>query len=1010
MIMKGAILHGVVWLLCIHTGMAQNPSYNFQKLGLAERLHDGTTRCIGQDRLGYIWIGTVGALNRFDGKNVMHFTHLLHDTLTPYSSQPRAIHTDTAGRLWIGYETGLVEFNFEQANFKRIKGLEGYFVSDIKSIGDSLLLLATRRGLIKYFTKTGVIQSFGSTQKPGHKILANTAFYDLALQNHQLYLAGITGLVVYDWRADTAFAVTPAPLNQTRVTSVAVDAENNVWLGTYDEIKLVKLSNDFKSITIYDRFLTSELATQPLNVMDILVDKNNRVWVATAIDGLLQYLPEKDAFTRHLHHPEVPSSPAGNNYRCLFQDRDDIIWMGCDFWGVNFFEPDRYLFETILPHPNRLDERERGVGRAITEDKNGLLWMGNHDGVSCYNPVTGTYREWRNAEGGNKVIYNNVVRSILCDRQNNIWIGTGSGVNRYHASTGKMEFILPQQLPVSFYNSINEDKDGKIWFCTNDSATLYWYDPGTQTFNNICQHPQLKAFCGLTPTSYVLEDSKGRIWISLSREGLGMWNKQTGEIRQYKIPLPGKPGIPGNQIVDIKEDRDGIIWMSSFNGVCGIDVEKNQFLVFDNTNGLPGNRTSPLAIDSLNRVWIGVNGGLMMIDTDRKQLTRFSEMDGLPFTGFPEHAGIMLKDGSFVFPTYRGYIRFNPLAYQSANKKLPFYLADYSVFGKKFLPPSFAGNNQAAIHLSYSENAFTFNLIALNYINPHQTWYAYKLEGFEKEWHYTQDPKAVYTNIPGGNYTFLYKAAMDQTHWDAISPKKLQVQVDAVFYRTFWFWSIIMILAIIAMYLFYRYRLKQQAQILNLETKAASLEKEKAMIQYESLKQHLNPHFLFNSLTSLRSLIKTDAVTAAWFLDGLSKVYRYVLRSADQELVSLGEELEYVENFTGLQKVRFGDGLQMTIDIDESYKGMKIAPAVLQSLVENAIKHNTTSINKPLKIEIVTNGEYIGVRNNLQRYRVVETSNKSGINSLKKLYKFYTEKEIRVIDDGAFFVVEIPLL
>jgi hypothetical protein len=573
-----------------------------------------------------------------------------------------------------------------------------------------------------------------------------------------------------------------------------------------------------------------------------------------------------------------------------------------------------------------------------------------------------------------------------------------------------MEFINGKHLPTSFYNSINEDNEGKIWFCTNDTSTLYWYDPKTKKYDNICQHPQLKIFCGLTPTSYVLEDSKGRLWISLSRQGLGMWNKRTGEVKQYKISQERKPGIPGNQIVDIKEGRDGVIWITSFNGVCGLHPETDSFLVFDNKNGLPGNRASPLAIDSLNRVWIGVNGGLMMIDANRKQLTKFTTGDGLPFTGFPEHGGIVLRDGRFIFPTYRGFIRFNPLAYKGANKIIPFYLADYSVFGKVFLPPSLLENNQATIHLSNAENSFTFNLIALDYMKPHQTWFAYKLEGFEKEWHYTQDPKAVYTNVPGGQYTFLYKAATDQTHWDAIAPKKLFVMVDSVFYRTAWFWTMVLLMISLALYLFYKYRLKQQAQILNLQTKAASLEKEKAMIQYESLKQHLNPHFLFNSLTSLRSLIKTDAVTAAWFLDGLSKVYRYVLRSADQELVSLGDEIEYVENFSGLQKVRFGEGLQMNIDINEPFKAAQIAPAVLQNLVENAIKHNTTSVNKPLKIDITTDGEYIRVRNNLQRYRVVETSNKSGINSLKKLYKFYTEKEIRVKDDGVFFVVEIPLL
>jgi ligand-binding sensor domain-containing protein len=989
--------------------VAQTPFYNFQKLGLEEGLHDGTTRCIGQDRFGYIWVGTVAALNRFDGKNVVHFTHNLHDSTSTYPSQPRSIHSDASGRLWIGYETGLVEFNFDKANFKRISAVENYYITAMASIGDSILFLATRKGLIKYFSKTGVVQKYSQGNRPGQQALINRNFYDLVLRGNLLYLASNRGLVLFDWKADTAMAVTPAPLYDMPVSSVALDANDNVWLGTYDRIKLVKLSANLKQLTIYDRFLTSDIATQPLNVMDILVDKNNIVWVATAIDGLMQYLPGKDAFMKHLHHPEIPSSPAGNNYRCLFQDRENIIWMGCDFWGVNFFEPDKYLFETILPHPDRLYERERGVGRAVTQDKNGLLWMGNHDGVSCYNPATNTYRQWRNVEGGKNVLYNNVVRSIHCDRDNNIWIGTGSGVNRYNSATEKMEFIPPGQLPAGYYNSINEDREGKIWFCTNDTATVYWYDPVTQKFDNICQHPQLKVFCGLTPASYVLEDSKNRLWISLSRQGLAMWNKRTGEIKQYKVPLDGKPGIPGNQIVDIKEDRNGIIWSTSFNGVCGLDPESDSFLVYEIKNGLPGNRCSPLAVDGLNRVWVGANGGLVMIDADRKQLIKFTTADGLPVTGFPEHAAIVLSDGQFIFPTYRGYVKFNPLDYKNVAKRLPFYLSGYSVFDKNYMLPG-NSNNKLPIHLSHDENAFTFHLVALNYSNPHQTWYAYKLDGFEKQWHYTQDPKAVYTNVPGGHYTLLYKAALAQGHWDAIEAKKLLIRVDSVFYRTIWFWTIITLFVAVALYLLYRYRLHQQAQILTLENKADALEKEKTMIQYESLKQHLNPHFLFNSLTSLRSLIKTDSKTAAWFLDGLSKVYRYVLKSAEQELVLLQDEVNFVQTFGEMQKVRFGKGFDLHIHIEEGSAQRFIVPVVLQNLVENAIKHNTTSIDSPLVVDIFTEGDSLKVRNNLQRYRVVETSNKQGLESLKKLYGFYTERPIMVEEDEQYFVVRIPLL
>jgi LytS/YehU family sensor histidine kinase len=213
-----------------------------------------------------------------------------------------------------------------------------------------------------------------------------------------------------------------------------------------------------------------------------------------------------------------------------------------------------------------------------------------------------------------------------------------------------------------------------------------------------------------------------------------------------------------------------------------------------------------------------------------------------------------------------------------------------------------------------------------------------------------------------------------------------------------------------ALVFFYRFRLNKQKQILTLETKAEGLEKEKTLVQYESLKQHLNPHFLFNSLTSLRSLIKTDSKTATSFLDGMSKVYRYVLKSGDQELVRLQHELDFVRTFAELQKIRFREGLEVNINVGESFFGKYIAPVTLQNLVENAIKHNTADKDSPLVVEIFAENDYVIVKNNLQRYRIVETSNKKGLASLKTLYRYYSDKPVVITEDENHFTVKIPLL
>ena len=996
-------------LLVFLNADAQNTSLNFHKIGLQDGLHDGTVRCISQDKFGYIWIGTVGAINRFDGRTVRHFTNIPGDTTSPYSSQPRCMHSDSEGRFWIGSETGLMEFDFKTTVFKKIASFKNIFISSITSVNDSILFVGTRRGLFRYNINDGSVFNYAASVNPEDAIFRSNIINDVYFKDKRLFLGTNKGLVIMDLSSGKTNLVSiPAMVNMP-IISVRPDQSGNIWMTTFSAIKLVKLSQDLSALTVYDKYLSAELNTQPLNVVGVMVDNKDRVWVITAVDGLMQYQPATDSFIKHLYNSNFPSGPSGDNYRSIFQDNTGIIWLGCDITGVNFFEPDQNFFRAVFPFPDRLDDRARRVGRAVTEDKQGNLWMANHDGVTKYDIATRKYTIWRNDENKTPVIYNNVVRSIQCDDDNNIWIGTASGVNFYDHVSGKMEFIDPQNLPRSFYNSITKDSEGNIWFCTNDSASVYWYSKAEKKFYNISTHPQLKRYKGFAPTSYVLEDSRKRLWISFARRGVVMLDKRTGQTKQYIAADTITHGIIGNQVVDIKEDKDGLIWITSFNGVTGIDVEKNKFISFNNKNGLAGNMTGPLVVDSLNRVWIGVNGGMAMINPDRKKITTFTINDGLPSVGFPEHAGIQAANGDIILPSYNGFIRFDPKAYKDEKGKLSFYISGYAVFDKEY-PAISEANPNPTLYLKAKENSFTFNLVALNYINPGESWFAYKLEGFEDEWHYTKDPKAVYTNVPGGKYTFLYKASSVNRNWEEVTPKKVTVKLNTVFYKTYWFMAGLVLLVAAILYYLYKYRALKQKQLYELNAKTQLLEKEKAMVMYEGLKQQLNPHFLFNSLSSLSGLIEIDQQVAGNFLEQMSGIYRYILKNGENETVSLKEETEFVKLYINLQQTRFKKGLIININVPDEYLHYKIAPVTLQNMIENAIKHNIIDAGSPLVIDIFVEDEYLVVKNNLQKKNNVETSNKKRLTQFFTLYRYLSIKPVLVDETANNFSIKIPLI
>jgi two-component system, LytTR family, sensor kinase len=188
------------------------------------------------------------------------------------------------------------------------------------------------------------------------------------------------------------------------------------------------------------------------------------------------------------------------------------------------------------------------------------------------------------------------------------------------------------------------------------------------------------------------------------------------------------------------------------------------------------------------------------------------------------------------------------------------------------------------------------------------------------------------------------------------------------------------------------------------------LEKEKSIVQFDNLKNQLNPHFLFNALTSLNSLIGENPALAYQFLQQLSKVYRYVLQNKDKNFVSLQTEYDFIKNYISLLETRFQDALSIDISIHDEIRDRALVPVTLQILIENALKHNIADRDKPLKIEIFTMGDYLIVSNNLQLRKLVDTSNKQGLENLKSLYSFLTEKPVIIEHTDSRFAVKIPLL
>jgi hypothetical protein len=349
---------------------------------------------------------------------------------------------------------------------------------------------------------------------------------------------------------------------------------------------------------------------------------------------------------------------------------------------------------------------------------------------------------------------------------------------------------------------------------------------------------------------------------------------------------------------------------------------------------------------------------------------------------------------------------FHPEDYIENVSNIPVYITSFRISNREI-----ADNTEELqqIDLKYDENFFNIQLAGLNYMNPFECTYAYQLVPFDKNWIFSSKPEINYTNVPAGEYTFKYKLITYNP--DVVVPDKtLQISINEIFYKTWWFRTFFLLLIGSAVIGFFQYRINHRESLMVLKNKAQLLEKEKTLVMYENLKQHLNPHFLFNSLTSLSSLIMQDQKVASDFLEKMSKVYRYILKNRENETIPLSEELKFVNLYIQLQKTRFENGLQVNVNIGEEYLHRKIAPVTLQNLVENSIKHNVADPEMPLVINLYVANDFLVVSNNLQKKKFVETSNKQGLSNMTSLYHYLSSRPMEIIEDDKNFTVKVPLI
>ncbi len=910
----------------------------------------------------------------------------------------------------------------------------GIIINDFTQDKNGFLWLATNEGLIQSDGEELLRSHFSDSS-------LTEAIRCLYYKNDLLYLGSETGyLSIFSIKNNTStkrIKISPSPIN-----SLCIDDNNIIWVATEDN-GIYTLDSD--EINLID--INFDLADNTVN--DLLYDQKRRaIWAATDRGISLCTITNKKLKIKNFGSND---GLLDNLITKIEQDNEGSIWLG-SYSGKLFLIDSLDQIQNIDLAPWRTDKiidlklnnnsiwiacEENGIGEVNTSD----LKLGSYDqnelisgikGIQFVNEnhllINSSENEFLIADK-NIQIYTqengleiNKLSLVYTDKNGLLYFANDQGIYQKEKDNKFQLLVDLKKEGIEYVISLLIDSKGVIWFGTFDQG-LYSYKDGNLkqyleneglinnnimtlhewdkaiwcgTLGGLCRIDQNEDEIVFTNYSkeqgldaayiYQLYSSEKLLYIATDGEGLIQFDKKQFKTIHTQLY---------ESVYDITGLGDDHLFLSVENGrIIELEngVKKKVFSIINKDRPIDISGICQLNASKLIFVWEkGI--GILNINNGRYQL--FGSSSGLNDFSY-DFLNILSndKEGNTWIGTQKYLVKL-----ESSILDIP--LAPLSLIRavELFSTPL----DTQFHHFNFDENHFTFQLSSIWYQDPKIVQHQYRLIGLNEEWQTTKDKTIVFPKLESGDYKFEFRSGFNESITDA-KIVSYSFRISKVFYSTWWFFTLSIILFLIGIYGLIKYRDRKTIQ-------SKKLEYERVLSQFELLKSQINPHFLFNSLNTAYALIAKNEEEARNYLLSLSNYLRAILTKNQEHVISLTKELKFAKNYTLLQKKRFGDNLIFEINIeDERVLESYIPPLTLQILLENAIKHNIISKTNPLITKIFIEGDFLHIENNLQLKKGSGEGTKIGLSNIKSRYKILFDKEIIITSNDQSFVVKLPII
>lgn len=910
---------------------------NFKHINVEQGLSNSTIQTIFQDSRGFIWIGTQYGLNRYDGYNVTVYKNDPANSASLSDNDIQSIYEDQEHNIWVGTVFGLNRFNPNNNSFTRYKheignpkSLSNNYVTFIAGDKDDDLWICTHGGGLDLFNlQTGTFTHYMHTEGRVGAISDNHVNYFYEDIRGAKWVATNHGLNLFNKKNSTfkVFSGNSSILESADIRIINGDKAGNLWLGTQNSgLILFNPSNNLLKAYRHSEKIPTSIAKNQIS--SILFDSKGELWVGTVDGGLDLYDRNKDGF---FHYNNADPTLSNSNLTQLtvsviFEDNQKNLWLGTQRGGINLYTPSSNKFKL---YRHQLDPNSLSCSdvTSVYQDLKGNIWIGTQlGGLNLFNRTKNTFEHFRHNPLNAKTIGSDVVLDTYQDRDGNFWVGTwGGGLDLFNSENGTFTRFLnnPQDknsISSDYVQKIFEDDKGTLWVGTYYGG-LETFNRSTKTFKRFTgsKHVNGDIFLGDNIVS-INEDKNENLWIGTDDGGLNCYNLQSQKVSHY---FNKEDKMPNLRVIFVDSKRR--VWIGQI-GLYLYDPSQKKFHLYTQLAGLANEFIKGITEDDQGNLWISSTNGLTRFNPDTYTFKKYNMGDGLQGLEF-ENACLKSKSGEMFFGGTNGLNTFYPGDIPLNRFVPPVYITAFQIFNKDIS----VGNNSPLtqditftdrIALSYKQSTLSFTFAALNFTAPENNQYAYKLEGFDKDWNYIGNQrKAFYTNLDPGQYIFRVKAANNDGVWNE-SGTSIRVIITPPFWKTSWFTVLIIVIVIGSTYLLLCF--KRSLELKELE------EKKKEEIHKIQLQFFTNiSHELRTPLTLILGTLE-NLLTKRGPLN-IAHSYNLMHRNTTRIISLVNELMDFRKVEEGFLKLKViqGDLSLFINEIAEEFKDLALSKKII---------------------------------------------------------------------------------